>query len=138
MGQAILIDNSERIILFDGVCNLCNGFVQFIIKRDPEEMFKFASLQSEFAKKIIEQHPELKNLDAVIFLDKTQVYIKSDAAIAISQFLPNWKWTKALKVFPRILRDSVYDFIAKHRYWLLGRKDECMIPTPSLKHRFIS
>jgi predicted DCC family thiol-disulfide oxidoreductase YuxK len=138
MGQAFLIKNSERIILFDGVCNLCNGFVQFIIKRDPEQIFRFASLQSDFAKKLIEQHPQLKNVDAVVFWEENKLFIKSDAAFAIAQYLPKWKWIGFLKIFPRFLRDGVYDLIAKYRYRILGKKDQCMIPSPALKERFIS
>lgn len=138
MGQAILKQNNKRIILFDGVCNLCNGFVQFVIKRDLSNTFHFASLQSEFAQKVIQQHPELKNVDAVIFLNEGEILIKSDAAIAIAQHLPFWKWSRILLIFPKFLRDGVYDLIAKYRYRILGKKDSCMVPSQAIKHKFIS
>lgn len=138
MGKAILIENKDRIILFDGVCNLCNGFVQFIIKRDKLYIFRFASLQSDFAKGLLEQHPQLKKVDAVIFLNKDQIFIKSDAAIEIAQNLKGWKWMKYLYIFPKPLRDLVYDLIAKYRYKLFGKKDTCMIPAKSIKNRFVS
>lgn len=138
MGEAILKNNSKNIILFDGVCNLCNSFVQFIIKRDKEEVFHFANLHSDFAQKLIRQHPELKKVDAVIFLDKNHIYIKSNAALQIAKSLNGWKWTSVLRIFPLFLRDFIYDLIAKQRYNLFGKKDQCMIPTPELKSRFIS
>lgn len=128
----------DAIVLFDGVCNLCNSSVQFIIKRDPNGYFRFASLQSEAGQAYLRKY----NLDgynnSIVFIENNRVYLRSDAALQISKSLSGaWKVFYVFKLLPRSLRDPVYNFIAKNRYKWFGKKDSCMIPTPEMKSRFI-
>lgn len=138
MGAFGPVTESEAIILFDGVCNLCSGSVQFIIKRDPSGYFKFASLQSDFGQ----QHLQRLNLDpqsfhSIILITGDKVFQRSDAALEIAKKLTGaWPVLYGFKILPRFLRDAVYNLISKNRYRLFGKKDACWIPTPELKSRF--
>ena len=124
------------VILFDGVCNLCNGFVQFVIARDPGARFRFAALQSDSARRLLDGLGAVP--DSVVLVDGGRVYTRSAAALRIARRLPfPWSLAQALIVVPRPLRDWVYDRIARHRYRWFGRKDVCMIPTPDLRARFL-
>lgn len=126
------------IILFDGVCNLCNGSVQFIIKRDKEAKFRFASLQSEAGRKILEQfHLPLDTFNSFVLYQDDKIYTRSTAALRVFSQLKGWKWVGALSYVPRFIRDGVYNLIARNRYRWFGKKDVCMIPTPELKSRFL-
>ncbi len=126
------------VILFDGVCNLCNASVQFIIKRDKEKVFQFASLQSRYGQQLLKDHNLPQDvLNSFILYKDGIVYTRSTAALMVSSVLKGWKWTKALKIFPKFLRDFVYNVIAKNRYRWFGKKDECMIPSPEMKARFL-
>lgn len=130
----------KGIILFDGVCHLCVGSVQFIIKRDPTGKFKFTSLQSEAGKQYLQKYKLENELDTFIFLDveNEKVYTKSTAALRVCKELSSWaRILYPLLIVPRPIRDFVYTLIAKNRYKWFGRKESCMIPTPSLKKRFI-
>lgn len=138
MGKTVSVLNEDNVILFDGVCNLCNAFIQFIIKRDSRQVFKFASLQSEFGQELIKRHSHLQNVDAVFFLENGEVFVKSTAALKIAGKLKYWSVFKSLLFVPAFIRDWIYDLIAKYRYGLFGKKNECMIPSPELIGRFIS
>src|SRR5258706_8098292 len=128
----------EKIILFDGVCNLCNAFVQFIIKRDRKKNFQFASLQSEFAKKIISDRKLDDSVKTIVLLKNNKVYFRSDAALEISRGLDGiWPALYILKIIPRFIRDEVYSFISQHRYRWFGKRDVCWLPSPDLSSRFI-
>ncbi|KPM47836.1 thiol-disulfide oxidoreductase DCC family protein [Jiulongibacter sediminis] len=128
-----------QVILFDGVCNLCNSFVQFIIKEDRQSVFRFASLQSDYAKKKLDQKSfDTSKVDSVILItEEDQVLIKSDAALAILKQLPRFSWLYFFRFLPLILRDWVYDFTARNRYRWFGKRRECMIPTPELRSLFL-
>lgn len=131
----------KKIILFDGVCNLCNSFVQFVIKYDKKDIFRFVALQSDLGKKIIKNIGiENKNIDSVVFYEPNVFYlIKSNAALEILENLGGiFKIAILLKIFPRFFRDFIYDFIARNRYKWLGKKDSCMIPTLELKAKFLT
>ncbi len=128
-----------KIVLFDGHCNLCNGAVQFIIKRDKKNEFKFSSLQSEYGQKVLRQK-ELPSteFDSFILLEKGVVYQKSEAALKLlDSFSMPWRIFKVFYLIPRGLRDYIYDKVAGNRYKIFGRKDKCMIPTPELKEKFL-
>lgn len=134
------MESAKKIILFDGVCNLCNGFVQFVIKRDQNDVFRYASLQSEIGERLIsERGIDTKTIDSVILIDPgTAYYLKSDAALQIGRQLKGYRTlSKFLNLIPRGLRNIVYDFIARYRYKWFGKKDQCMIPTPDLKAKFL-
>ena len=131
---------TRQIILFDGVCNLCSGSVRFIIKRDPKQQFKFASLQSEFGSStLLKLGLDPNELHSIILLVDDNVYQRSDAALRITRQLTGlWPLFYGFIILPRFLRDWVYNMIAKNRYKLFGRKDECWLPSPQLASRFIS
>ena len=134
------MENSKQIVLFDGVCNLCNGAVQFIIKRDEQDVFRFAALESEIGKQLVaERNIDDSNIDSIILIDPgVAFYIKSDAALEIGKKLKGYKGISAiLQWIPSSLRDIVYDFIARNRYKWYGKKQECMIPSPELKSKFL-
>ena len=130
----------ERVVLFDGVCNLCNGSVQFVINHDPTSKFRFAPLQSAYGTTQIQKFgltPGMMN--SVLLVDKSKLYQKSNAALEISRHLSGlWPGFYVFKIVPAFLRNWMYDLIAKNRYRLFGRREECMIPTPELRARFLN
>ncbi|WP_420322649.1 thiol-disulfide oxidoreductase DCC family protein [Flagellimonas sp.] len=130
----------KKIILFDGVCNLCNGAVKFIIKWDKKDVFRYAALQSEIGKQLIaERTIDTSKVDSIILIEPGVAYFtKSDAALEITQHFGGlWKAFAIFTWIPKIFRDAIYDLIAKNRYKWFGRKDACMIPTPELKAKFL-
>lgn len=128
----------HSIILFDGVCNLCNRAVQFVIKRDNKNQFLFASLQSEEVKQILEEHNfSMNKMDSFFLAENGKIYDRSTAALKVLKKLNGlWSFFYVFIIVPRFIRDGVYNIIAKNRYQWFGRKDECIIPTPELKARF--
>jgi predicted DCC family thiol-disulfide oxidoreductase YuxK len=129
----------HALVLFDGVCNLCNHSVKFIIKRDSKAKFRFASLQSEVGQQKLSQHaiPIIDN-ESIVVIKNRKVFQKSNAALEIARGLDGaWPILYGLKVVPRFIRDFFYDLIARNRYKMFGRQNECMIPTPELKARFV-
>ena len=129
---------NEPVILFDGVCNLCEGFVQFILKKEKAPIYYFASLQSEFGRQMLTAYNLEHELKTVIFIKEGKAYTKSEAALEIAKGLQfPFNTFHLLKIFPRFIRDWVYDGISKRRYRWFGKKDVCMIPTPELKQRFL-
>ncbi len=136
----MILPENKHIILFDGVCNLCNNAVNYIIKKDTNDLFRFASLQSEIGKRLLEQRGiNPKSIDSIVLIiPNIAYYIKSDAALEIIKDLNTpWRFLTVFKVAPRGFRNIVYDFIAKNRYRLYGKKDQCMLPTPELKVKFL-
>jgi predicted DCC family thiol-disulfide oxidoreductase YuxK len=134
------LPQDKKIILFDGVCNLCNGAVTFIIKHDKKDIFRFASLQSEIGKKLMEERGmESQELDSIVLIDPGLAYYrKSTAALEISRELSGgYSLFKNLSFIPEGLRDSIYTFVANNRYKWYGKKESCMIPTPELKSKFL-
>lgn len=132
--KKLMTDNS-KIILFDGVCNLCNGAVNFVIKRDKKNVFKFATLQSEHAE---EFGFDLTKMDSIILIDGDKNYSKSSAALHIARHLSGaYPLLYAFMILPKFIRDWVYDYIAKNRYKWFGKKESCMIPTPELQDKFL-
>jgi predicted DCC family thiol-disulfide oxidoreductase YuxK len=126
-------------ILFDGVCNLCNGSVLFIIKRDPQAKFRFASLQSELGMQLLSEFKFPKGeLSSVLLIKDQKLFQKSNAALEIAKHLSGlWPLLYIFKVVPLFIRNSIYDWIASNRYRWFGKKDACMIPTPELRARFV-
>lgn len=132
----------ERVVFFDGVCNLCNGTVQFILDRDPRGLFQFAPLQSDIATKMLGERGVVVDKsapDSVLLLEGDRVYARSDAALRITRHLgAAWPLFAGFLIVPRFLRDLVYGFIARHRYRWFGRTDACRVPTPALRARFLA
>jgi len=130
---------SHPVILFDGVCNLCNSSVQFIIKHDKKRIFRFASLQSEFGKKIISRFDlKNKNIDSILLYENSSVSDKSTAVLFILKKMGGiYSVLYALIILPKFIRDGIYDFVARNRYRWFGKQESCMIPTTELKKLFI-
>ena len=130
-------DTANPVIFFDGYCNLCNGAVQWIIKRDTKEQFYFTPISSQYAGRVLSPY-FLTSVDSIVLIADGQTYIKSTAALEIASRLPYpYPLLKIFSVIPAVLRDMVYDFIARNRYRIWGKRDACMIPTPDLKARFL-
>lgn len=127
------------IILFDGVCNLCNGAINFVIIRDTANVFKFAPLQEKSGSLLLEKHAiDPQRIDSIVLIENNTVYVKSAAALRIAKKLSGpWPLLYIFIIIPAFIRDGVYDFIAKNRYKWFGKKNQCIIPTPSTKERFL-
>jgi predicted DCC family thiol-disulfide oxidoreductase YuxK len=128
------------IILFDGVCNFCNGAINFVLRHDKKGVFRFAPLQSQIGQKLLEQYGlATKDFNSFVLIDNGKVYKKSAASLRVMNKLP-WYWKEAqiLRIIPTPFRDAIYDFIAKNRYKWFGEKDQCMVPTPEIRGRFLS
>ena len=130
---------SGPVVLFDGVCNLCNGSVLFVIKRDPQAIFRFAALQGSFARELLVKHSmDPDALYSIILVDGSMVYRRSRAALEVVKRLRGlWPLLYIFIIVPPFLRDGIYDWVVSNRYKWFGKKDQCMIPTPELKARFI-
>lgn len=128
----------KHIILFDGVCNLCQFGVQFIVKRDPDAYFHFASLQGATGQRLLAEHQISPDLDSFIYISDTKVYNKSAAALRVARHLRGaWKIFYLFIILPRPIRDKMYEIIARNRYTWFGKQETCMLPSPELKSRFL-
>lgn len=128
---------ANPIILFDGVCNFCNSSVNFIIEHDQKGYFKFAPLQSEIGKSLIEKFG-LNEVDSIILVEDDKAYTHSTAALKFIRHLDGiWSWAYIFIIIPRPIRDFFYKLFAANRYRLFGKKDVCMMPTPEIRSRFL-
>lgn len=132
-------DNDTHILLFDGVCNLCNGFVKFVIKRDRKAKFQFAALQSESAKEILKKFSLLTDdFESFVYISDGRCYLKSSAALHVAKDLGGfWRLFYIFIIIPKFMRDFLYSLIAKTRYKIFGKRDACMVPAPDMKQRFL-
>jgi len=133
-----LIDE-KQIILFDGVCNFCNFWVNFVLKRDKKDLFRFTALQSEKAKELTSKFKfDTSKLDTFILIAENKIYTKSTAALIICKELNGLiKILSPLIILPKFFRDFIYDLIAKNRYKIFGRRESCRIPTVEDKLKFL-
>ncbi len=127
-----------KIVLFDGVCHLCDRTVRFIVKRDKRNHFKFATFQSENGKLLVEkfQINYVKDLTSVVLIDEGEVYYKSTAILRIFRYIPLWKAVCCFAIIPRSLRDKLYNIIGNNRYRWFGKYDSCLVPDKELLDRF--
>jgi predicted DCC family thiol-disulfide oxidoreductase YuxK len=127
------------VVLFDGVCNLCSGSVQFLIEHDPEATLRFAPLQSESAQELLDAVGLTDyDLDTIVLVEGEEYYTRSEAALRIARRLGRpWSLLWLARYVPRVLRDAVYDVVASSRYAVFGKKDRCMVPTPEVRDRFL-
>jgi predicted DCC family thiol-disulfide oxidoreductase YuxK len=133
-------NENKAIVLFDGVCNLCNTWVQRIIKNDAHDYFRFASLQSDIGKSILKQYQVSlpSNIESVILIESGKAYFYSTAALRIAGKLSGaYKLLYPLLIFPSVLRDGVYKLIARNRYRWWGKQESCMLPSEKLKSKFL-
>jgi predicted DCC family thiol-disulfide oxidoreductase YuxK len=128
----------DDIILYDGVCIFCSGWIRFVAARDVAKRFRFTPIQSDYGTRLA-QHagidPDDPDTNAVLHGGVT--YVKSDAALTVLSLLPGWRWVRVLFAVPRALRDPVYSLVARNRYRIFGRSESCMMPDPSLRARVI-
>ena len=131
--------SDSPLLLFDGVCNLCNFSVKVILQHERDHEIQFAPLQSEFAQLTLGRSAAtLKNSESIIFIEHQQIFVKSDAVIQISYHLkPPWSWIRWIRILPRPVRDYFYDVVAKYRYSLFGKQKSCMVPSVNYKYRFL-
>ena len=135
------IPENKKLILFDGVCNLCNEAVLNIIKQDKKDIFLFTALQSNTGKNIInELGIDTSKIDSIVlYIPGEDYFIKSEAALKIAnEFYGLWKLIQVFRIFPVFFNDFFYDFIARNRYRWFGKKEECMIPTKKLNSKFLN
>ena len=135
------LPENKKIILFDGVCNLCDNAVQYVIKHDKKDVFRFVALQSDLGKEILNYlKVDNSKTDSVILYEPGVAYFyKSDAALEIVKDLNGiLKWSIIFRIIPSSLRNPIYDYVAKNRYKWYGKKDACMIPTLDLKAKFLA
>jgi predicted DCC family thiol-disulfide oxidoreductase YuxK len=134
------VKDEPVILLFDGVCNFCDGMVNFLIRQDKKNMLRFAALQSEAGERIMRQYGiTALRPDSFILIQDGKVYSRSTAGLRLYNILPwYWKWTQLFWIVPRFIRDFLYDLVAKNRYKWFGKKDQCMVPTKDLRSRFLS
>ena len=133
------VPDTGPVLLFDGVCNLCNGTVQFIIPRDPNRRIRFAPLQSETGRELAARCGiSTEDLETLVLVEGEACYTRSEAAICVARHLGGvYALAGLLRVVPRPLRDRVYDFVAAHRYQWFGRRESCMVPSPETAGRFL-
>ena len=128
----------NSVILFDGVCNFCNGAVNFIIRHDGEKKFKFAPLQSEFGQEMRAKYGIGEDIDSIILIENDKAYMHSTAGLRVAKGLGGiWLLGYVFIIVPAFIRDWAYRLFAKNRYRLFGRQDACMLPTPDIRERFI-
>lgn len=133
------IPSGKKLILFDGVCNFCNFWVNFIIDRDDKDLFRFASLQSDFGQKILKKlNLSTKEFDTFVLIEGKKYFIKSIAALKVVKDISGWlKILYPFIILPEFIRDSVYNLIAKNRYKIFGKSETCRVPTEEEKLIFI-
>jgi predicted DCC family thiol-disulfide oxidoreductase YuxK len=129
----------EPVVLFDGVCNLCNASVDFLLRRDASARFRFAPLQSAFAARLLAEHGLAgETLASIVLIEGGRAFTRSEAALRIAALLPGpWPVLGVLRAVPRRLRDTAYDLLARRRYRWFGRRPACRTPTPEERARFL-
>ena len=132
--------NQQPIILFDGVCNFCNSAVNFVIKRNSKLNIMFAPMQTEAGQKLLQQYNlPLNDMASFIFIDNGKVYRQSTGALKVCRYLRGlWPLCYGLIIVPKFIRDAIYNRVAKNRYKWFGVRQQCMIPTPEVKARFLN
>ncbi|MFT5064302.1 MAG: putative DCC family thiol-disulfide oxidoreductase YuxK [Gammaproteobacteria bacterium] len=133
-------NSAHSVVLFDGVCNLCNGAVTFIIKRDSQNQFRFAPIQSELGTTLLAPYsPAFSGNDSFALIENGQLYSQTDAALRIATQLDGlWYLFAIFRIIPPPLRDVLYRLLGRNRYRLFGKRKSCMIPSPELQSRFLT
>ncbi len=139
MASAELTGAAERVVLFDGVCNVCSAWTRFVIAHDSGRSLKLASIQSDAGRALLARFGlPVEDIDTMVFIEDGAAHVKSTAFLrAVRYFDAPWRWLAAGIVVPRVVRDWLYDRIALNRYALFGKRDQCMVPTPEIRSRFL-
>jgi predicted DCC family thiol-disulfide oxidoreductase YuxK len=126
------------VILFDGVCEFCNGTVNFLIRQDKGSLFRFAPIQSEAGQALIKKYNLPSEPESFVYIEKNRAYLRTTAILMLARKLKwYWSWTQLFWIIPRFVRDAAYKIIAANRYRWFGKKEECMIPTQDVRNRFL-
>lgn len=133
------VSSAHPVLLFDGVCNLCNGFVKFIIQRDPSGIFHFASLQSATGQALLAQYGlSGESMDTTVLIEDGKAYTHADVALRMAPRLSIWwSWVVVLWLVPRPVRNAIYNWVARNRYRWFGKQEACLLPRPEWKARFV-
>jgi predicted DCC family thiol-disulfide oxidoreductase YuxK len=132
-------DVPDDLILFDGVCVLCSGWVDFVIRRDPAARFRFTAIQTPYGRRLAERFGiDVADPETNVVVMHGCAHFKSDSALRVLAELPGWRWTRIAYVLPKRVRDFFYDRVARNRYRVFGRNDACHVPTPEIAARFLS
>ena len=139
IGHLVHLRMAHPVIFFDGVCNLCNAAVQFILKHDKAAVFKLAALQSDAASQLLADRPvDAAAFNSILLLEDGRIYSRSTAALRIAKRLSGaWRLLYVFIIVPTFIRDFLYDLVARNRYRVWGKQDSCMIPAPELQERFL-
>lgn len=138
--QPTMLSNKHNYIIYDGVCVFCNYWVNWLIKRDRKDLFRFIPLQTKLGQTLLsERNISSDKIESIVYIQPEQAYfLKSDAILNLLRELTPWKYfVLILKIFPRQIRDFVYDLIAVNRYTLFGRHQQCEIPPPAIRQKFL-
>lgn len=129
----------SSIVLFDGVCNFCNGAVNFIINHDPNKKFRFAPLQSEIGQELQQKHGIGDDIDSIVLVEDDKAYTHSTAGLRVARTMGGiWSLAYIFIIVPAPIRDFFYKLFARNRYRLFGRQDACVLPTPDVRERFLT
>lgn len=127
-----------HLVLFDGVCNLCNGFVQFLIRQDKRDQLTFGSLQGSIAQQLLAQNGINNYLSSIVYIRNGKLHQRSSAALSILKDVGGWWWlTQIFWIVPRPIRDMFYNWVGRNRYRWFGKRQSCMVPSPELQKRFL-
>ena len=127
---------NRNVLFFDGVCNLCNGTIRFVVEHEKDHEIYFSPLQSALGREVVDSLPA--GVDSLILVENGVVHVRSTAALRVAKHLrPPYGWLYYLRFIPKKIRDALYDAIARSRYRLFGKKSACMVPSPSLSARFL-
>lgn len=139
IGHLVHLRMAHPVIFFDGICNLCNAAVQFILKHDKAAVFKLAALQSPAANRLLADHPiDAAASNSILLLEDGKLYTRSTAALRIAKRLDGaWRLLYIFIIVPAFVRDAIYNLVARNRYRIWGKQDSCMIPAPELQQRFL-
>ena len=132
-------DLPDRLILFDGVCVLCSGWVDFVIARDPAARYRFVAIQTPLGRRLAARFGiDADNPETNVIVASGRAHFKLESALVVLAEFPGWRWTRIAYVLPKTARDFLYDRIARNRHRLFGRRETCLVPTPDVARRFIS
>ena len=136
-----MVDTAKHpVILFDGICNFCNGAVNFTLKQDKRKALRFAALQAAAGQQLLQQFqlPQ-QDFNSFYFIEADKVYSSSTAALRVCRYFSwYWQWLQLFWIIPAFIRNGLYNLVARNRYRLFGQKEACMIPTPDVRQRFLS
>ncbi len=138
MAAENLADENSPILLFDGQCNLCNSWIQFVLARERDAQIRFAALQSDAGQAVLEDHEIPSQLDTIVLVEAGHAYFRSTAVLHLAKYLrAPWRWAGCFLWTPRVIRDFAYSFVAKRRYAMFGKSDTCYVPDASTRARFL-